>query len=127
MLVRTRSEGLIEGEDGSTTNVEAADHSTTVLDNNDHLTMDENTPTRSPESKLEKKVSPETEPEQLSGIEAKTVNPEAHRIFVGVDVLGETLPESTYLKLLTSKFAVTNCLKIMMLIIRYLLRKKGIE
>ena len=108
MLVRTRSKGLIEEEDDSTTNGEAAYHSATVLDSNDNrdLTMDESTSTRSPESKHEKKVSPETEPEQLSGNEEKTVDPEANRIFVGEDVLGGTLPESTYLKLLTSKFAV---------------------
>ena len=88
--------------------MEAADHSTTVRDNNDHrdLTMDESTSTRSPESKHKKKVSSETEPEQLSGNEEKTVDPEANRIFVGEDVLGGTLPESTYLKLITGKFAV---------------------
>ena len=52
---------------------------------------------------------------------------EANIILVGEDVLGGTLPESTYLKLLTSKFAVRDCLKIMMLIVKYMLRKKGIE
>ena len=43
-----------------------------------------------------------------------------------MDVLGGTLPKSIYLELLTSKFALSDCLKVMMVIVRYTLKKKGI-
>ena len=38
-----------------------------------------------------------------------------------------TLPEDAYLRLLNSKFAVKDCVRIMMVIVNYVLRKMGIK
>ena len=110
MLIRTRSRGLKEGKDDST-NGETTDYSHTVSGNNDQRdsTVVESTSTRNPESEHEKEISPEPEPKQLSENEDKTVDPETNLIFVGENVLNRTLPESTYLKLLNSKFAAKDC------------------
>ena len=48
--------------------------------------------------------------------ETERVDLETNRVFVGEDVLGGTLPRSTYERLLTSKFTVAGCVKIMKVI-----------
>ena len=52
---------------------------------------------------------------------------ETNRIFVGNSILNGILPKENYLKLLNSKFAVKNCIKIMMLIVKCALRKMKVE
>ena len=56
-----------------------------------------------------------------------TVDSETNRIFVGDSILNGTLPKETYLKLLNSKFAVKDCIKIMMLIAKCALRKMNVK
>ena len=58
--------------------------------------------------------------------ETERVDLETNRVFVGEDVLGGTLPRSTYGRLLTSKFTVAGCMKIMKVIVKYMLRKRGL-
>ena len=52
---------------------------------------------------------------------------ETNRIFVGNSILNGTLPKENYLKLLNSKFAVKDCIKIVMLIVKCALRKINVE
>ena len=56
--------------------------------------------------------------------ETERVDLETNRVFVGEDVLGGTLPRSTYERLLTSKFTVAGCVKIMKVIVKYMLKKR---
>ena len=46
---------------------------------------------------------------------------------MGENLLNGTLPKETYMKLLNSKFAMKDCVKIMMVIANYVLRKINIK
>ena len=91
------------------------------------LTVAESIPARSPESEHEEEITPNPEPKPPTENEGTTVDSETNRIFVGENLLNGTLPKETYLKLLNSKFAVKDCIKIMMLIAKCVLRKMNIK
>ena len=81
----------------------------------------------SPESEHEVEITPNSEPKPPTENKSTSVDSETNRIFVGKSLLNGTLPKETYLKLLNSKFAVKDCIKIMMLIAKCALRKMNVK
>ena len=94
-------------------------------------------PVREPESKheaennLEKEhevgITHGAEPETPTEKGSETVDSQTNRVFVGDSILNGTLPRENYLKLLNSKFDTTHCIKILMIIVKYALRKMKVE
>ena len=127
MLMKTRARKLKERQDSSKKG-DSTDYSSIAPDENDQrdLTVTESISKRSAKSKHERETSSEPELEQSIENDRRTVDPEIKRIFVGENQLLGTLPEDAYLRLLNSKFAVKDCVKIMMVIVNYVLRKMGI-
>ena len=59
--------------------------------------------------------------------EAKVVDQEANRLFIGQDTFGGTLPKQTYEKLLACKFSVQGYLNVMKVFIKCMARLKKFD
>ena len=84
------------------------------------MEKDVDTSVSNPKDEPGKGVNFKFKPRQVSKSKTEKVVLDANRVFVGEDVLGGTLPKNTYQRLLTSKFTVAGCLKIMKVIVKYM-------